>query len=990
MIYNKRYLVVCLLALASSKVISKKIPCAQTFNGKFVDISCHSNNAYPGSNCTWIHQKPSNRSLWYSFPFTERWRNTVTTTCTTSIKEPDVGTHTVVLSIASKTGGDEKEIGHVQYNIEAPSNLPNFQTRNGEIINSEIFLTDDEDVRLECYQYGGVPRVYNISIVCDMSKTHEPYSGYSEGNHGIWIKVNRAWDQTTCTCYTHHISTPNHFKKSMKIFAISPPKKLTCDYTFLGATTAQVTCTTTRVYPKAECKTHLRNSKSSKLVHHPSEHQPTLESGYFTTKCLSSFVLTNQLNYDVDVEMYPYLNNYNTYKTPAMKSARVLVTVEPPKQAPSLKILNGDLVGDALTVRDGDHITVHCSVTGGRPSVIRTQIDCGWRLYTNNGASATFSLRVNFSMHQRVCTCSARHVSEMYHLTTAFSLNVQTQTVINSLQFLPPPGHMTNEYTPGSQLTLWCNGTGNPKPKSDLIYVKESRQLDHADAKASQKTIRYYLKHSMTAICNNTGAYRCSVSNHLNTIESSQEIELKVNCRIHHCSSSDDLPGFGVQVGEDIHIILCVIAYQTPIKITLHADALEFSGNGSAEADARNYTVRFTDTDRTLSRGLVNVTMHNMAVGDLGMYSLRLTLPPHGPVEESILNFTLYAKGRPLCPYNLTLINQSHDNAILTWIPGFDGGLPQTFVIVLTTPNSSTPSPGLDDSVVVAHVPQTKNDFMEYNLTDLSNRTHSVVHVQPENAEGARQCPDANIALTQSAGSRDDLLWVIIYSASSVTLTALFMGVFIWALRKPQKRKTHFDAVEERSGVERKRGENIVQNSLSPENNFPENESINLYTKETLSSNKAGCPNKGGFMARKPAPAEGQIYANVKSLKPTREDDNPSQGIYNNPSQGIYNNPSQGIYNNPSQGIYNNLGHVMPSKTVAGPYQTNKVNFKNKVCNQVDGGQSGRTVSPGGLIYLSVVVDPKTEEAQIHKSQATLPRQRTEYMTLDLKATSRC
>ena len=84
--------------------------------------------------------------------------------------------------------------------------------------------------------------------------------------------------------------------------------------------------------------------------------------------------------------------------------------------------------------------------------------------------------------------------------------------------------------------------------------------------------------------------------------------------------------------------------------------------------------------------------------------------------------------GKPHSVQNCTLTNQTSSSVEVKCHPGYDGGLPQVFVLELYTPYSSTPVHNL-----------TKNEYPKFYLSDLQPDVIFKIVVSAVNSKGRSQ-----------------------------------------------------------------------------------------------------------------------------------------------------------------------------------------------------------------------------------------------------------
>ncbi|GFO05713.1 roundabout homolog 1, partial [Plakobranchus ocellatus] len=176
------------------------------------------------------------------------------------------------------------------------------------------------------------------------------------------------------------------------------------------------------------------------------------------------------------------------------------------------------------------------------------------------------------------------------------------------------------------------------------------------------------------------------------------------------------------------------------------------------------------------------VTITNPAISpeDLGLWKVEVVDPTNG---RTSFNFTVLAAGPPECPVGVNVTSQTNHSVTLTWLPGHDGGAPQSFIIFCNTSadgplcdrdHVEMPSNSTYVSSVVDGLPADSNFlFWVEAINKYSDKKGSLVRCG-KNAVEARTDPEKSAEISQIAESSED--------GFSLTTTVVIVVAVVGAL----------------------------------------------------------------------------------------------------------------------------------------------------------------------------------------------------------------
>ncbi|XP_059149094.1 uncharacterized protein LOC131936197 [Physella acuta] len=133
-----------------------------------------------------------------------------------------------------------------------------------------------------------------------------------------------------------------------------------------------------------------------------------------------------------------------------------------------------------------------------------------------------------------------------------------------------------------------------------------------------------------------------------------------------------------------------------------------------------------------------------------GVFKIKVTMyPDFIQSTQGVTHDYVITIGPPDCPNLFDVKLKNNDSVIISWIPGHNGGLTQTFVFL------SHRSTSLNRTVVATVVDDNK-EIMVYIVRNLYMDTSLVFSVQVQNVLSATECPHLDVSLVVSDSRKID------------------------------------------------------------------------------------------------------------------------------------------------------------------------------------------------------------------------------------------
>ncbi|XP_071095623.1 protein turtle homolog B-like [Haliotis cracherodii] len=205
-------------------------------------------------------------------------------------------------------------------------------------------------------------------------------------------------------------------------------------------------------------------------------------------------------------------------------------------------------------------------------------------------------------------------------------------------------------------VTLRCHVDSNPR--SVIRLLNGTKELTRAD---NSLTAEYRLE---SADCRQRGNYSCTATNNIGAPVSQRVVELLVKCASRLDGTVAQHHKYASRLGGNVNVSVSVLAYPLP--------TLTWSRTTSTSQDLTGFSSPVSDISVTARLHLTKLQQQ-----DFGDYSLTANKDEGGTVAYTV---SIVSEGPPQMPTQFRdLDNATTSSVWLSWLPGFNGGHPQTF-----------------------------------------------------------------------------------------------------------------------------------------------------------------------------------------------------------------------------------------------------------------------------------------------------------------------
>ncbi|VDO31522.1 unnamed protein product [Heligmosomoides polygyrus] len=176
---------------------------------------------------------------------------------------------------------------------------------------------------------------------------------------------------------------------------------------------------------------------------------------------------------------------------------------------------------------------------------------------------------------------------------------------------------------------------------------------------------------------------------------------------------------------------------------------------------------------------------------DYGSYMCRVA----NGMDKAEVIIKLTRTGPPQVPTNLRKLSATPKSLLLGWVPGFDGGFEQSFVIEYRNVNPFTESFGKEDVSTVevkntSRIEQIQDDgtafwYLSFNLTGLSPLSSYYFRLRAKNKKGFSEFSPLVIATTNDVNEDPNMLAPALLSfdlmRKSIVVEVSSMQLFIYS-----------------------------------------------------------------------------------------------------------------------------------------------------------------------------------------------------------------
>ncbi|CAC5385646.1 unnamed protein product [Mytilus coruscus] len=301
---------------------------------------------------------------------------------------------------------------------------------------------------------------------------------------------------------------------------------------------------------------------------------------------------------------------------------------------------------------------------------------------------------------------------------------------------------------------LQCTVQSNPPP--NIVWTRHrSNTILHSTSTVFQSNLTID-----NADCFDTGNYTCKAMNIINNNEytTMKDIELFVKCSPRRYNGDDGSPNPRVlAIGENLTISQHIIAFPMGITSWIFKHD-ENSPETTVYSSLNCSTYNVTNHHICFSR-------HNLTATNFGLYSVVI----ENDVGKATFTYNIIPEGPPKQPTNI-LVACEITSMIVSWRPGFNGGIKQYFRVVWL--NIRTQQTKYSSEIMDSNPESTK----QYIVKSLTPDTPYIIYVQATNKHGIVRSTDNDNCTTGSSLFNSQL------NNSLVTSVAAAIGITVFIL----------------------------------------------------------------------------------------------------------------------------------------------------------------------------------------------------------------
>ncbi|WAR06632.1 TUTL-like protein [Mya arenaria] len=242
-------------------------------------------------------------------------------------------------------------------------------------------------------------------------------------------------------------------------------------------------------------------------------------------------------------------------------------------------------------------------------------------------------------------------------------------------------------------------------PASNIIIFKDERSGVHQ------------LTHEIKSECSDTGVYTCSGYNEYGAAKNASICLFPPGVVVKR--------NYTARQGDNVTMSYTIVAYPLPKSSQFVWKRCTNESDGSCYS-LSDKVRKFAIVTGTPTSSL---TILDIQIEDYGMYQFSV----HNDIGSPLIEW-LHLKpiGKPDLPSDFHVIQEeiSETSAVLTWVPGFDNGSPQTFYITYWKKGDSS-------GRITKSVEHKYEGKINYTLRNLETETEYIASINASNVEGS-------------------------------------------------------------------------------------------------------------------------------------------------------------------------------------------------------------------------------------------------------------
>uniref|UniRef100_A0A2C9KXE1 Fibronectin type-III domain-containing protein n=1 Tax=Biomphalaria glabrata TaxID=6526 RepID=A0A2C9KXE1_BIOGL len=515
--------------------------------------------------------------------------------------------------------------------------------------------------------------------------------------------------------------------------------------------------------------------------------------------------------------------------------------------------------------------------------------------------------------------------------------------------------------TTAQRKVVWhCRVFGREKHSLELSYRKNDGTILHL-----WNVNAIDLKHEMTTDCNSSGVYICRITNRLTGNVSNLERILKVQCDATNCSDTNSnikllvVDHSGCTEGK-----FCLFMYPKYTQEKVHK--IERT---KVAIEKSKYNIGFTYTNEIYTKGELVIKFCNVTSSDYGGYVISLW-----NTVNSLSTLYFNITGPPLCPKNITSEVLDHNLVKLTWSPISDKIHKQKFIIFRTDKGGD---------VNIGTVLEQNETLMSYNLTGLSVNINYSFFLKVESGQSKIECRNlTTVVLIQEKAEEtqegqpldNNTVFYIIPILALVVILAV--AVVIIVLVKKRKKKNSNNAFTDQKGFQYNCGSETVSTQHSSQNN--DNFSANTLdpvcsneVAENIYNNVLEHNAQQGAKVLKPARKSGSsVKLKDKVSMATGKKQAATLPLGKTLVTWDDEKEDVNVYENAREDTANQVQEFEDKENNDKPSYEEKLPLQEKDGEASKPKEDSRTISPEGLVYVSVEINRCGPQIVVEKPKA--------------------
>ncbi|KAH3814016.1 nephrin-like [Dreissena polymorpha] len=275
-----------------------------------------------------------------------------------------------------------------------------------------------------------------------------------------------------------------------------------------------------------------------------------------------------------------------------------------------------------------------------------------------------YKCKVNNTMTPTGCCAQQAYDETMFYVDIQYAANIRR---FYATGFENAPHFTVNE---SQTVILHCDSEGDPL--ASMLLINNTRGEQNVLIEKYSNTISVSIPNARCEY--DMGAYQCRANNTHNKEQPVREIEIKIRCSPRPSPFMPPVPMVWTKSNSSVILTYTIVAYPPPSA----SDAFVWRKQVNDKWLAINDTSRLHShiSDNRLQ---TNLSIFNVQEDDFATYMIKV----NNDVGATEHTFVIQAKEKPAMPKQFSVVEELVTDRSVTveWIPGFNGGEYQLFVI---------------------------------------------------------------------------------------------------------------------------------------------------------------------------------------------------------------------------------------------------------------------------------------------------------------------